>query len=152
MSIQQAKADLAQARLEAEKFAARAKEALERVQKLENFLEMARQYEIIEDVASTKGADRNNVLKPRRSGLTTLHVAVEVLREAQGRLTTRQLLDRIEGQGHTVGGANKAANLASILSKSTVVNTNKTEGWGLSSWDAKPPQIPVEDPIEDFPF
>ena len=139
MSIERAKADLAQARIEAQRLAEQARSVAERVAKLEVYLEMARVYEADCRVIAATAA-------PGARGRPTMaQAATQIIRESGKRQTTRELIDALEQHGYVIGGENKVTNLSSTLSRCEALVANKVEGWGLVEWVTPPPVLPDEE-------
>ena len=126
MSIERAEADLERARSDATRLQAQLATLNRKIDKLENYIEMARVY--LADDNDEPGKNR------RDNGPPQVQAVIEILREAKQRLLTRSLVEELERRGHYVGGSNKITNLSSALSRSPALESNRSEGWALKEW------------------
>jgi hypothetical protein len=135
MAVEKARADLAQLERRAEQLQAELDDVNEHINKLRIFLALADVY--VADQEKPQTSERENPANGRtprgRSG-QALGASIQLIRETGKPVITRVLLEKLAERGIHIGGVKPVANLASILSKSPLLVSSRTEGWSLAEW------------------
>lgn len=128
MSVERARAELALVESELGRLKIRLNEAEARIVKLQNYIDISSEYERFPD----------GLAAAKRTAVTIQevmsHEAKTELLNHGARLSTAELLRRLESRGVEVPGNNKIQNLSGYLSRSGMFDANRKEGWGLKEW------------------
>jgi hypothetical protein len=133
MSIARAEAELTILKGEFERTRLRYVELQQRITKVQNYIDVAREFE-----SATIDSSRENLPEKRTRipqggiGAKAIRLAVEMIRERSQPIPTRELVDMMRARGLDVGGGNPVTTLSSYLSRAPELSANRSRGWSLT--------------------
>lgn len=129
MSVARAEADLARLQAEMTRLRGQLAEMDERATKVRHYIELARIYDAGDDAQPAAPRQRQG-----GNAAVIVQATCEALRENDGPMHTRALLDALQRRGVGVAGANPVNYLSGVLSRSDDFENDRMTGWHLRSW------------------
>lgn len=149
MATTKAEADLAAVKAEIQRLERALEAARHRATKIEHYIEMARVYggglypcdsppgDELETTASS--AVPQSQRHRSGKGNAVVNTVIEILRQAGDFMRTRDILVKLSQQGVAIGGGNQVTNLSGYLSRSELLENDRSLGWALKEWELNPP-------------
>ena len=132
MSIARAEAELTILKGEFERTRLRFAELQQRIAKIQNYIDVAREFESTEDALP----DKRTRIPQGGIGAQAIRLAIEMVRERGQPIPTRELVDMMKDRGLDVGGNNPITTLSSYLSRAPELSADRSRGWSLTELPA----------------